>query len=632
MSNEDTDQTVSDAQQTGNSDKSEIDRKLDAVIAEINGLEERYKEIDTTASDSVFIVPPEKRAKGFWGGITNLFMRLAHKDPQYYPADEAFHEKLLGQLTFVSISIATSAVASLIGIKAFLAGSTVMGVVSFAVAGAAIFWIISRMDKGIVSNTRRKITKYFMELSNDTKTLDRNTWMSKYGHLIPRTLAIGATTFASVTGIMTFSLSESIEEGLRRDFAETQQDLDSPGNEGLSNAELIEEYKAAYEALSQERADAEAEVRKIEAQLAGDVGDVELTGNLLDLKKGLEQDIEDLKAQLEKQWEIVQEKQAEMIRQKTGTDGADAGYGPLYYAAEEARDKAKLAAQEIQEQIQTKREQILALSDQAREQQLSILEKQGEGLNQALERAKSRLDAAFAAEQEARNFEDLAKQDPRYTEFDPGINEELAKMVQLVSEAHPIVQVGYGSLALIIAVAEANFLIYSLEKDVSPGEKRAFLHEVEKQARMVAAEQIRARITDLKLELARLENEKINAEITALEVQIQEAEMPYLTLQRELGEKRIAEKSLLMQQEEIMQQHEAWFSEMRATREGMLKTTIQQLESIDRSKLSAEHAQALDQRLQELIQFQIDISDNQQRRFADAIREQQTAIEAPRVA
>lgn len=38
MSNEDTDTTVLDAQQTGNSDKSEIDRKLEAVIAEINGL------------------------------------------------------------------------------------------------------------------------------------------------------------------------------------------------------------------------------------------------------------------------------------------------------------------------------------------------------------------------------------------------------------------------------------------------------------------------------------------------------------------------------------------------------------------------------------------------------------------
>ncbi len=439
-------------------------------------------------ADSNLIVPSKDRG-GWWTNF--LVTQSGGYDPKYYTSSEAKGTTVLAAAKFVSVSMATyafmKAVAPAFKSEALSTLPTVGNVdPRLILAGgvaAGFWWGVSKLDTAVMHSMRaQKASKYVADNLGVNIKGKEEGWTGTMFRLGISAGALGIT----IPALLVTTSEDTINQYIR-------------DKNNLDNAPIVQEYQD---------------------QLDGVNGFVlQLQDNLTTLQTSLEQlqrpdafvsDIQQrridlLNTQLERlqTQEIAQQErlaaqqalrdaaESRMRQELDGTRGSDAGAGPDYRDAVQDRDDALRVMETIQsalnritgniEDAETELADINTAIIQATESRREDVIAQREALERQIETAERQLTTQLAIRETLSDVTGLAEADPRYTQFNPDLAEQVDAYVDyMTEEANPLEWSRAGFMALIIISLELGVFALSRSRRANAGEVRGYLADIAK--------------------------------------------------------------------------------------------------------------------------------------------------------
>ncbi|HCK32975.1 MAG: hypothetical protein CMH32_08455 [Micavibrio sp.] len=580
-------------------------------------------------SESAHVIPLQDQPTGASRFILQYF---AAKEPKHYTSSEATSENISGYEVMVGAGLATWAVAALTGVKPMILQSLSNGDYGHAAAGVLVLggvfaaWariVDSQTVKSIRENAVRSWAKKYYKMKLEVAELENNVRsMTSYrdrftaasigvgrisGIVIPslRFLLIAATTFTTVTGLLyDVILEKEINANLAEDWTLEQESLNTDGAERISNDQIVAEYLEKYQSATDARIEADGDVAEARARLGQDFTSIELTGSLAEREDELQASITNYQDQIQEKLTERSEAAAQRAQEDGGLDGRPEGQGPKWraYNNEVVRLDGEIA--DLEDRIgQIRDVDIENLYERAREGATADFEANRPGYERDLADAEARLERATAAEAAASEYEELAAEDPRFQAFNPGVDDKLSEMWDIMSDAHLSRQLQYGALAFGVAFLEAVFMLHAMNKKPSAGERRAFEYEIEQIIATDQAAKIDVQIRKLETERATLRKEIAENALANARIAESKELLPRLHEISDLQErehevrKRTAEEAATHQAE--MDAIEEQAKTAHATKERTLGLTLKIIDKMDLNHLDDETKKGLVKKVQE---------------------------------
>jgi hypothetical protein len=439
-------------------------------------------------ADEALIVPEKDR-----GNAWTRFMvtQSGGYDSQYYNKQEAKSTTVLAAAKFVSVSMATyafmKAVAPAFKSEALSTLPTVGNVDPRLIlaGGVAVgfWWGVSKLDTAVMHSMRaQKASKYVADNLGVNIKGKEEGWTGTMFRLGISAGALGIT----IPALLVTTSEDTINQYIR-------------DKNNLDNAPIVQEYQDQFDGVN------------------GFV--LQLQDNLTTLQTSLEQlqrpdafvsDIQQrrinlLNTQLERfqTQEIAQQErlaaqqalrdaaESRMHQELDGTRGSNAGAGPDYRDAVQDRDDALRVMRTIQSRLdditadiegaETELADINTAIIQATENRREDVIAQREALERQIETAERQLTTQLAIRETLSDVTGLAEEDPRYTQFNPDLAEQVDAYVDyMTEEANPLEWSRAGFMALIIISLELGVFALSRSRRANAGEVRGYLADIAK--------------------------------------------------------------------------------------------------------------------------------------------------------